>query len=83
MSKAHDALTLATTIHATLEYKLKQYLRLVAHDDVILSFKDGSYLVYCYNKNSYRQDKLIIEHCQDNLPFCPLDQLLPDKLSMT
>ncbi|STZ02481.1 Uncharacterised protein [Moraxella equi] len=67
MTKAHDALCLATD-NTPISNNIKRLLRLIACDDVIMAFKDGSYLVYKYNDISYRQDKLIIAQ-SDDLPF--------------
>lgn len=78
MTKAHQALTLSCTTNTSLDNKLKMFFRLIASDDVIICFKDGSYLVYKYSKESYRLDSLLIETCQDDLPFCPLDLNLID-----
>lgn len=67
MTKAHDALSLANE-QTIIQTNIKRLLRLIACDDVIMCFKDGSYLVYKYNEQSYRQDKLIIAQ-SDDLPF--------------
>lgn len=77
MSKAQQAFSLATTTNTTLDNKLKQLLRLLS-DDCIICFPDKSYLVYHYDKNSYRNDKLRVECCQDDLPFFPVDVDLID-----
>lgn len=80
MTQAHNALCLSQTTNTTLDNKIKQVLRLVACDDVIICFKDKSYLVYKHDKDSYRNDRLFVENCQDNLPFCPVDL---DSLDLT
>lgn len=76
MTKAYDALSLATQ-QMPISTDIKRLLRLIAGDDCIICFKDGSYLVYKH-KSSYRLDTLHVETCQDDLPFCPLDLDLVD-----
>lgn len=50
MTKAYDCLVLANEQQITIANHLKRILRLIADDDVTLSFKDGSRLIYCRNK---------------------------------
>lgn len=58
MSKAQQAFDLSITINTTLDNKLKQIFRLISQDDCYLAFKDGSFLHYQHDKNTYRGDKL-------------------------
>lgn len=78
MSQAHNALSLSIATNTTLDNRLKLLLRAVACDDCIICFKDGSYLVYEFSQQSWRFDKLRVETCQDDLPFCPVDVDLLD-----
>lgn len=68
MTKAHDALSLATD-NNVISTNIKRLLRLIACDDVIIAFKDGSYLYYKYSSQSYRFDRLQIIRSYDDLPF--------------
>lgn len=60
MSKAQQAFDLSITTNTTLDNKLKSIFRLIACDDCYIAFKDGSYLHYKHDNNSYRNDKLIV-----------------------
>lgn len=61
MTQAYDCLTFVTSpIHTSVNLSLKRILRLVSDDDVILTFSDGSQLIYKRGQ-SWRQDRLIID----------------------
>lgn len=68
MTKAHDALCLAID-NTPISNNIKRLLRLIACDDVVLCFKDGSYLYYKYSSQSYRLDSLDVIQSYDDLPF--------------
>lgn len=59
MTKAHDCLVIANEQQITMVSYLKRILRMVSDDDVILTFSDGSQLVYKRGQ-SWRQDRLEI-----------------------
>lgn len=60
MTQAYDCLTLVTSpIHTSVNLSLKRILRLVSDDDVILTFSDGSQLVY-KRADTWRSDRLEI-----------------------
>lgn len=65
MTQAYNALCLSQTTNTTLDNRLKLILRAIACDDVVLYFKDGSYLVYQHNKDSWRFDCLFIANLDD------------------
>lgn len=60
MTQAHDCLVIANEQQITTVSYLKRILRMVADDDVILTFSDGSQLIY-KRADSWRQDRLEIK----------------------
>ena len=61
MTQAYDCLTPVTSAqHTSVNLSLKRILRLVTDDDVILTFSDGSQLIY-KRADSWRQDRLEIK----------------------
>lgn len=60
MTKAYECFVLVTSqTYTSVNLSLKRILRLVSDDDVILTFSDGSQLVYKRGQ-SWRQDRLEI-----------------------
>lgn len=60
MTQAHDCLVIANEQQITMVSYLKRILRMVADDDVTLTFSDGSQLIY-KRADSWRQDRLEIK----------------------
>lgn len=61
MSKAHDCLVIVNEQQITMVSYLKRILRMVANDDVTITFGDGSQLIYHYT-SSWRTDTLTVKN---------------------
>lgn len=61
MSKAHNCLVIANEQQITVVSYLKRILRMVAGDDVTISFSDGSQLIY-HHTDSWRTDTLTVNN---------------------